>query len=106
MGERIESLIKSSADFDQVLRDILRKSPSPRLGVKDLAGEVGVDGRDGRVSIVILGRPMERSRTDLKPKIRIVLGRRNDNEIRYRRNGTPKSNTPRDRTREFQTTDT
>lgn len=57
---------RSSADLDQALREILRRSPRPLLGVMDLAGEVGVDGTEGSRSMVVLVRPTEgRSRTDL-----------------------------------------
>lgn len=62
----VETFPRSSADLDQALRDMLRRSPRPLLGVIDLPGEVGVGGSSCRRSMVVLARPVdERSRTDL-----------------------------------------
>lgn len=59
-----EILDRSSADFDQALREIDRRSPVPLFdGVKDL-DDRGVAGREGTGSNVP-GLCRERSNTDL-----------------------------------------
>ena len=63
-----ETLDKSSADFDQALREIDRRSPLPLLdGVKDFdeEGEVGRDGTGSNEP----GLDSERSKTDLRSSV-------------------------------------
>jgi hypothetical protein len=59
----VEKLPKSSADFDQVLRDMLRRSPRPPSN----SGEEGCEVGKGRcISKDFLAECEERSRTDLR----------------------------------------
>ena len=60
-----DSLLRSSADFDQGLRDRFRRSPSPR----DIAGWVGDGGIRGEGGFGWSSNPVavrDKSRTDLQ----------------------------------------
>ena len=59
---------RSSADFDQGLREIFRRSPRPPFESPGLEGEDGprVDGKGWLWSNVVAVRARERSRTDLR----------------------------------------
>jgi hypothetical protein len=76
-----EMLDRSSADFDQALREIDRRSPAPLFdGVNDL-DEEGVAGRDGTGSSTP-GLERERSKTDLRGRVNTVFQHQSKNSGR------------------------
>ena len=76
VGEEAEAdiLPRSSADFDQGLREMLRKSPSPPREEPGGGGEDGIRfawGRESGTADVVRAR--ERSTTDLHCSVRVSM---------------------------------